>query len=170
MQVGPQEYGNVRNSSFECPLGRTGTTLTNFQIAMPDIIGTLLDVALKLFGFRKELSQARQNRKQQVADFLLSIAGNIETVSTEIKKGNYPHGTCQTLLSHSQQMVPAIGDLIGEQQANELAGQLKEVWEIESLFKELDPKPPEEKQRSLHVLDQCAGLFRATADFVRVSP
>jgi hypothetical protein len=64
-----------------------------------DIIGTLLDVALKLFGLRSDLSQARQARKQQVADFLTSIAKNIEDASASLKQGVYPHGTCQILLS-----------------------------------------------------------------------
>jgi hypothetical protein len=137
---------------------------------MATIIGTLLDVGLKLFGLRGELSKARQARKQQVADFLTSIATNIEDVSASLKQGVYPHGTCQILLTHSQQMVAAIGDLVGVQQATELGGQLHEVWEIERLHGELDSKSPDEKQRSLHVLDQAAGLFRATADIVRVSP
>ena len=135
-----------------------------------DIIGTLLDVALKLFGLRGDLSKARDVRKQQVADFLVAIAKNIEDVSASLKQGIYPHGSCQILLTHSQQMVPAIGDLIGVQQATDLGNQLHEVWEIERLHSELGAKPPEEKQRSLHVLDQSAGLFRATADIVRVSP
>jgi hypothetical protein len=124
---------------------------------MTNIIGTLLDVGLKLFGLRGELSKARQARKQQVADFLTSIAKNIEDASASLKQGIYPHGTCQILLSHSQQMVPAIGDLIGIQQATELGNQLHEVWEIERLHGELGSKPPDEKQRSLHVLDQAAG-------------
>lgn len=137
---------------------------------MPDIVGTLLDAGLKLFGLRAELSKARQGRKQVVADFLTSIAKNIEDTSASLKKGEYPHGSCQILLSHSQQMIPAIGDLIGVKQATELGDQLHEVWQIERLHSELQSTPPQEKQRSLHVLDQTAGLFRATADFVRVSP
>lgn len=137
---------------------------------MADIITTLLDVGLKLFGLRDSLAKARQERKQQVADFLSSIAKNIEEASAALKQGIYPHGTCQILLSHSQQMVPAIGDLVGVPQATGLGNQLREVWEIERLHAELGSKPPKERERSLHVLDQTAGLFKATADFVRVSP
>ena len=137
---------------------------------MADIIGTLLDVALKLFGLRDSLSKARRERKQEVADFLNSIAKNIEDASASLKQGIYPHGTCQILLLHSQQMVPAIGDLVGVPQATELGNQLREVWEIEGLHAELGSKPSQERRRSLHVLDQSAGLFKATADLVRVSP
>ncbi len=137
---------------------------------MPGIIGTLLDAGLKLFGLRGELSKARKDRKREVADFLNAIAKNIADTSASLKQGVYPHGSCQILLSHSQQLVGAIGDLIGETEATALASQLKEVWEIERLYGELSSKTPEEKQRSLHVLDQAAGLFQATADIVRVSP
>jgi|NOAtaT_5_FD_contig_91_1631636_length_737_multi_4_in_0_out_0_2 hypothetical protein len=137
---------------------------------MADIIGTVLDVALKLFGLRGKLSEARQARKKEVAEFLYAIAKNIEDVSASLKQGIYPHGTCQILLSHSNQMEQAIGDLIGERKARDLGNQLEEVKEIESLYDELNSKPEKERTRSLHVLDQAAGLFRATGDIVKVSP
>jgi len=137
---------------------------------MDGIVGTLLDVGLKLFGLRGELSKARQARKQQVADFLNSIGKNIEDASTSLKQGIYPHGTCQMLLTHSQQIESSIGDLVGNQQAAELGSQLHEVWQIERLHSELGSQPQEERKRNLQVLDQAAGLFRATAEIVRVSP
>jgi uncharacterized protein DUF4231 len=133
---------------------------------MADIIGTLHEVGLKLFGLRESLSRARHERKQQVVDLFSSIAKNIEAASASLKQGIDPHGICQTLLLHSQQMGQAIGDLVGEPQATELGSQLREVLETGQLHAELGSKPPEEKQRSLHVLDQAAGLFKATADFL----
>ena len=134
------------------------------------IIETILKVGEKLFGLRGELSKAKQARKQQVADFLAATAQTIEDASASLKQGLYPHGKCQELLMHSQHMEAAIGDLIGAQQAGDLGRQLKEVWEIELLFGELSCAAPTERERKLSVLDQAAGLFRATAAFVRVSP
>jgi hypothetical protein len=133
---------------------------------MADIIGTLHEVGLKLFGLRASLSRAHNERKLQVVDFLSSIARNIEAASASLKHGIDPHGICQTLLLHSKQMGQEIGDLVGEPQAAELGSQLREVLETEQLHAELSSKPPEEKQRSFHVLDQAAGLFKATADFL----
>ena len=104
-----------------------------------------------------------------MAGFLDSIAENIKGASAELKLGNYPHGTSQILLSHSQQMEAAICDLVGKQEATALAAQLEEVHQIERLHGELGAQTPPEKERSLHVLDQTAGLFHATADFVRFS-
>jgi hypothetical protein len=137
---------------------------------MTAIIETIFKVAEKLFGLRRDLSQARQARKQQVADFLAATAQTIEEASASLKHDIYPHGKCQELLMHSQNMEAAIGDLIGTQQALDLAQQLKEVWQIEQLYGELQGTAQTERERRLSVLDQAAGLFRATASFVRVSP
>ncbi len=137
---------------------------------MFNIIDTVLSVAQKLFGLRGTLAQARQTRKQQVAEYLGALAGTIENVSASLKQEIYPHGSCQELLSHSQSMEAAIGDLVGNMKAANLGNQLKEVWEIEQLYSELSGRTKPERERKLEVLDQAAGLFRATAAFVRVSP
>ena len=134
------------------------------------IVETLFDVGQKIFGLKIELAKARQNRKQQVAEFLAAIAQTIEEANAELRQGNYPHGKCQELFVHSQHMAAAIGDLVGAQLAHELGAQLAEVYEIERLHAELSADTDAERQRKLAVLDQAAGQFRATAAFVRVSP
>ncbi len=137
---------------------------------MSTIIETIFVVGQKLFGLRNELAKARQARKQTVADFLASIAQSIEEASALLKQGTYPHGKCQELLTHSQNMEAAIGDLIGESLAKDLASQLAEVYEVERLYAELSSDADSDRQRKLSVLDQAAGEFRATAAYVRVSP
>ncbi len=137
---------------------------------MSTIIDTILGVGQKLFGLRLELAKARQDRKQVVADFLASIAQCIEEASALLKQGTYPHGKCQELLTHSQHMESAIGDLVGQSLAQGLASQLAEVYEIERLHAELESDAESDRHRKLSVLDQAAGQFRATAAFVRVSP
>jgi hypothetical protein len=137
---------------------------------MSAIVDTLLAVGKSLFGLRTELAKARQSRKQQVADFVACIAQSIEDASASLKQNAYPHGKCEEILAHSQHMEAAIGDLVGVPKAQELAAQLREVWEVELLFSELRSDPEPERDRKLSVLDQAAGQFRATAAFVRVSP
>ncbi len=134
------------------------------------IVETLFDVGQKIFGLKIELAKARQNRKQQVAEFLAAIAQTIEEANAELRQGNYPHGKCQELFVHSQHMEAAIGDLVGQPLAQALGAQLAEVYEIERLHAELGADSDDERQRKLSVLDQAAGQFRATAAFVRVSP
>lgn len=137
---------------------------------MIDTIGKLLDVALALFGFRGKLSEARQARKKEVAEFLYDIAKNIEDASASLNQGIYPHGTCQILLIKSSEMEKAIGDLIGKDDAIKLGNQLREAADIEHLHNKLNQEPEIERKRSLHVLDQAAGIFRATGDIIKGSP
>ncbi len=137
---------------------------------MSTIIDTILSVGQALFGLRIELAKARQERKQTVADFLAGLALSIEEASAQLKQGTYPAGTCQEILSHSLHMEAAIGDLVGPSEAQLLASKLAEVHEIERLYGELAAATEDERLQRLSVLDQAAGLFRATAAFVRVSP
>lgn len=137
---------------------------------MSTIIDAIFEVGKALFGLRLQLAKARQDRKDVVAAFLAAIAQSVEEASAQLKQGTYPHGKCQELLMHSQHMEDAIGDLVGQQQARELAAQLAEVHEIERLYGELGPDTDSDRQRKLGVLDQAAGQFRATSAFVRVSP
>lgn len=133
-------------------------------------IATLLDVAQKLFGLRGVLSQAKKNRKVEVADFLGGIAQVLEETSASLRGGVYPHGACQQLLVFAQAMEAAIGDLIGAAQASVLSQSLLSVWQIEQLFGQLGSLSSADRETNLAALDQAAGLFRATSAVVRVSP
>lgn len=137
---------------------------------MSAIIDTLLSVGKALFGLRGELAKAKKDRKRDVAEFIDKIAKTIDDTAASLRVDQYPGGKCAELFAHSQQMEAAIGDLIGPLKARELASQLQEIWEIERLFGELKSDTGVERSRKLSVLDDAAGQFRATADFVRVSP
>jgi hypothetical protein len=82
----------------------------------------------------------------------------------------YPHGKCQELLTHSQHMEAAIGDLVGETIARDLAEQLTAVHALEQLYAELHNDSNADREKKLALLDKAAGLFRATAAYVNVSP
>jgi hypothetical protein len=135
-----------------------------------DIIDTIFSVGQKIFGLKLDLSKARLARKEIVTEFLNSIAQSIADTSALLKQGIYPHGKCQEILLHSEQMEAAIGDLIGEVLARDLASQLAEVHQVERLYGELSTYTDADKLRKLNLLDQAAGQFRASAAFVKVSP
>lgn len=137
---------------------------------MSAIIETLMSVGQALFGLRGELAKVRKERKGAVADFIDAIARTIDQTASSLRIDQYPHGSCAELFEHAQNMSAAIGDLIGTRKADELASQLKEIWEIELLYDELKAETPAVRSRRLSVLDQAAGQFRATAAFIRVSP
>ena len=134
------------------------------------IIETILDVGMKLFGLRAQLSKARQDRKALVADFLSALAQTIEDVTGSLRQGIYPGGKCQELLSHALRMEEAIGDLIGTQDAQDLSNKLREIWQIEQLYGELKSESDDKRESRLRLLDEAAGKFRAAAAVVRVSP
>ena len=134
------------------------------------IVDTLLNVGKTLFGLRVELAKARKDRKVDVAGFIEQIATTIDATAAQLRDEIYPGGKCAELFGHSQHLEAAIGDLIGQLKARELAEQLKEVNEIERLYGELRSDTAPERQRKLTVLDEAAGQFRATAAFVRVAP
>lgn len=137
---------------------------------MLDIVNGIFSVGQKLFALRDELSKAKAQRKEPVAVFLMGVADCIEGTSAELAQGRYPHGRCMELLTHAQGMGAAIGDLVGDKKAEELGLQLQEVYQIERLCGELAQDSDHERTRKLSVLDQSAGLFRATAAVVRASP
>jgi hypothetical protein len=134
------------------------------------IIETLLSVGKALFGLRGELAKARKDRKKDVADFIDAIAQTIDDTAVALRSEQYPGGKCAELFAHSKQLEAAIGDLIGQLKAQELASQLQDIWEVERLFGELQSVTAAERASKLSVLDEAAGQFRATAAFVRVSP
>lgn len=138
-------------------------------MAIDKYVSTVADVAYAIFGFGGTLSQAKQARKKQVEEYLSELAAIIEDVSANLRLGKYPHGSCQELLTHAEALESVIGDLVGKRKAANLAAQLKEVWEIERLHSELGKKTAGARAKNLEVLDQAAGLFRATAALVRVT-
>ena len=137
---------------------------------MSTIIDTIRVVADNVISLKLNLAKARQERKQLVSDYLSSIAQTLEDTSALLRQNVYPHGKCQELYAQSQHMEAAIGDLVGQQIAQELGAQLGVIHEIERLHAELGSLPDVEREHNLAELDQAAGQFRATAAFVRVSP
>jgi len=129
----------------------------------------ILSIAKGFFALVRHIGLTRQDRKLKAAEFLTSLAVTLEEAVAILRLGQYPAGKCHELLLHSQNMVSAIGDVVGEKEAAMYAAQLKESYEIEQLHKEISGKPEQEQERSLTVLDQAAGLFRAAAAYVRVS-
>ena len=137
---------------------------------MKDIVKILLEVGKAILDVKGDLSQSQGTRKKDVSEFLSNIAASIEELSGSLKQDIYPSGSCEEIYQHSQNIVPAIGDLIGDDKATELSIKLQEIYEVEMLYGELQNSSVQEKSERLSLLDSAAGYFRATAAFVKVSP
>ncbi|MCA9732546.1 MAG: hypothetical protein H6696_20475 [Deferribacteres bacterium] len=134
------------------------------------IAETIFNVAKELFGIFSSLDDKRLARTARAADYFASLAQTIEDTSAYLKKGQYPHGKCEELRFHAEKMTKTIGDLIGETEAEDYAGKVLQVWEIERMHYELsDIQNEAEKQEKLHKLDEAAGYFRGVAAHLRVS-
>ena len=89
------------------------------------IAETLYKIAKDLFNIFTKLDDARLQRTIRVAEYFSNLAQIIEDTSAYLKKGIYPHGECRLLLSHAENMVEAIGDLIGNNEAQKHAEKLE---------------------------------------------
>ena len=65
-------------------------------------------------------------------------------------------------------MVSTIGDLIGNDEAQEFVDKVLSVWEIEQLHGELLSVAEAEKEDQLKILDEAAGYFRGVSAHLRV--
>ncbi|MBE9509765.1 MAG: hypothetical protein IMY71_02715 [Bacteroidetes bacterium] len=133
------------------------------------IAETIFGVAKDLFGIFSKLDEKRLSRTAKVTDYFSNLAQTIEDTSAYLKKGEYPHGKCEELRFHAENMTKTIGDLIGKNEAEDYEGKVLEVWEIERMHYELsDIDNEKEKHSKLQMLDEAAGYFRGVAAHLRI--
>ena len=134
------------------------------------IAETIFGVAKELFGIFSQLDEKRLARTAKVADYFSNLAQTIEDTSAYLKKGEYPHGKCEELRFHAENMSKTIGDLIGVGEAEHYAGKVLQVWEIERMHAELsDLHDEKERENKLHMLDEAAGYFRGVSAHLRIA-
>ena len=133
------------------------------------IADVLYRVGKELFDGILKLDEKRIQRKDKIADYFSHLGQIIEDTSALLKKGQYPHGQCAELQMHAQQMVATIGDLIGNEKAQDYQNQVMQVWQIEKLFGELQTLTSDEKTDKFKTLDAAAGYFRGIAAHLRIS-
>lgn len=131
------------------------------------IIDTIVSIAEKIFGMRELLARTQKQRREEISKFLREIAGTLEGTSTLLKNGVCPHGKCAEIAFHADTMASAIGDVIGQDKAEELANQLREAHNVEMLWQQCQQENFDMKQ--LCRLDWAAGLFRAASAYIRIA-
>lgn len=134
------------------------------------IAETILKVAKDLFGIFAKLDEKRLTRTANVADYFSNLAQTVEDTSAYLRKGVYPHGKCEELRFHAENMERTIGDLIGQKQAQDFSNKVMEVWEIERMHEELGRMDDKRQRRSqLKKLDEAAGYFRGVSAHLRIT-
>lgn len=133
------------------------------------IAETIYNVAKDLFGIFSTLDEKRLTRTAKVSDYFSNLARTIEDTSAFLKRGEYPHGKCEELRFHAENMVPTIGDLVGQDTAREYADKVMDVWEIERMHAELDSmQDKQQRDSTLRQLDEAAGYFRGVSAHLRI--
>ena len=133
------------------------------------IAETILKVAKELFGIFSKLDEKKLARTAKVADYFSNLAQTIEDTSAHLKKGEYPHGKCEELRFHADNMTRTIGDLIGKKRAEKYSALVMGVWEIERMHVEItNLNDKKEKNKLLKKLDEAAGYFRGVSAHLRI--
>ncbi|MDT7044304.1 hypothetical protein [Candidatus Nitronereus thalassa] len=133
------------------------------------IAETIFNVAKELFEIFTNLDEGRLKRTAKISDYFSNLAQTIEDTRASLKKGEYPHGKCEELRFHAQNMKETIGDLIGQDKAEEYSDRVMQVWQIEGMHAQLGTANEQDKDKQLHILDEAAGYFRGVAAHLRVS-
>lgn len=133
------------------------------------IAETLFNIGKELFGIFIKLDDKKLQRTIRVAEYFSNLAQIIEDTSAFLKKGTYPHGECENLRIHAQKMTETIGDIVGEDVAEDYASRVMAVWQIEQMHDELIGASDAERASKLRTLDEAAGYFRAVSAHLRVT-
>ncbi|HBH49221.1 MAG TPA: hypothetical protein DDX98_11300 [Bacteroidales bacterium] len=134
------------------------------------IADVLISVGEKLFDAFMKLKDKKIQKSARIADLFSELALTIEKTSAYLKKGDYPHGMCEELRTHAEQMEDTIDSAVGKAKAADYAKRVLEVWEIEKVYGELDSLTTDaEREALLNKLDRAAGYFRAVSAHVRIA-
>ena len=125
----------------------------------------ILGAVKTLFGLKDSLAKARIERRARMATLFGNIADCLEEVAKAIRRGVYPAGRCNELLTYATQMPNTVRDELGPARAEEIGDALKEAHEVEMLF---GGRSSPEGQEEITKLDEAAGMLRALGNLVRV--
>jgi hypothetical protein len=129
------------------------------------IIGDLVGVAKDLWELRSSFANAKQEQRDRISDYFLSISDCLHATHESLAQGVYPHQRCAELKGYADLLADTLKGTINKTKADELATRLRGAHEVERLHAELrsDPKAREE----LPMLAEAAGTLAALGKSVR---
>ncbi|MFQ5981479.1 MAG: hypothetical protein ACE5OZ_25325 [Candidatus Heimdallarchaeota archaeon] len=133
---------------------------------MIEIITGISSVIIALFGYKEKLSQAKRQRRHDIADYFEEVGKTLAELHAELEARRYPHGKCQEVADLAARMPDALGrDIITN--VEELVKLLKKVHEVEQLFQPLDQLNDSERDTQLAIIAGAVGVINALATSVR---
>jgi hypothetical protein len=107
-------------------------------------------------------------RKADIVALFQAIAGTLTDAVAALRQGQVPHGKCGELHGLASHLPAAVGDAIGEPQAQALGAKLLESYDVERFGAEWLGWPEAQREEKLAVLEEAAGHLRAAAMALRV--
>ncbi len=130
----------------------------------------ILEVARVIAGAVGKLLSYRKERRGQVADYFDRIAHTLASCGKDFRKG-ITHDElvafCGQLQGFAEQLPGVIGDVVGEEKAEELKRLLSGV--NQGKLHELEGGDPDALHH-LAALSKAAGYFSASAESLRAAP
>ena len=132
---------------------------------MFNIIERLLGVITVLFGFRKPLTEAKDERRKKIFDLLDQMAACLDRVVVSLEAHEVPHGACGELATYAGWLPETVGAEIGVNMASFIARELEEAHNVESLLVQLHGSLDERAE--LAKLWEAAGRLHALINIIR---
>ena len=134
-----------------------------------DIVAAIYQIARDLFAMQGQFRERDEKRRSEIAAYFRDISDCLDRVHNSLATNRYPHGACQELVVHADNMVSVIGDYIGETEAQSFAETLREAHNVERLYDEFGSDPAARIDK-LPKIDEAAGFFRGLSSAVSASP
>ena len=128
----------------------------------------ILSVAERLWGLKTAFSELRRDRRDRVAEYFAAVSACLEQVTATLRAGEIPHGKCGEMQVYARSLAQTIGDVVGREEARELAGMLGKAHDVEWMVVDLGPHSPEREER-LGKMEQASGMFSGLAVSMRAA-
>lgn len=129
------------------------------------LIGERILAAIQaLFGLKGSLETAKREQRERMVALFEKVAECLDSAASELRRGNYPGGRCQELLTYAVELPAVVKGVLEEGKAKEIGDALRDAHEVERLFA---VRGTPEGEADIGRLDEAAGLLRALGNLLR---
>jgi hypothetical protein len=110
------------------------------------IIGDILTAASKASELTGRVAQGRRERRERAANHFDGIAATLQEVANALRVGDFPATACERLHEQAVGLAGATEDVIGPEDAGDLADLLDRAHGVRQLAYELDHEADREQE------------------------
>lgn len=124
----------------------------------------IVDMGLSLFNVTKSLSGSE--RRKSVGAWMQDLGLLVEDVASKLEAGEFPHASCAKMSYMVDHFTDMMDGHLDDDELFDLSEMLVQAKNIERLYGEIGPLPPEEKAEKIIVLKEIAGTLQAAGDML----